>query len=441
MKNYRKSLIFILLLVSFSVMLQIHTAKQLDLWSDDLPILADVMLSEKGVLSDFTVQSNGFWRPLTRLTFRMAYGCWGLAPFYGLLSLAIHFLNTFLLWKVAKDPKLFGLSPGSSSCVALLFLTGFAWWEAVLMLPASGDKYLVTFLLLGLLFGGTPYRDAFFSFCAVASKDNGIIYPVMALLRDVMINRLSWKKSFVNSIPSIIVAAGYLLWFFTRLSSLENPVELNTLKERSFDLSSVKLLIDQWASLFFYGAFDTTCYGIFYIPPNWILWQTIRIGILIYSITAFLYCIKTYQINSSRKTLFAFFLCAILIGTISLREGIVTSRYLYMVAPFWSISLFFIVHNLIVYVQKRRIYPNKIGLKIFALFLMFFWVSIQWTDWIFSPGLEYARSVPSKQRQAMEILVKSEQFQLLNPNDYIVIEGSLFLEEQVRHEQLYAFAK
>ncbi|CAN5237735.1 hypothetical protein BH09SUM1_BH09SUM1_29180 [soil metagenome] len=406
--------------------IQFFAAARMNLWADDIAILLDARLRTEGIAYDFFVQGNGFWRPGTRLLFRFANALWGMAPLYSVLSVALHGLNVWLLWKVAQAKKLFAMEPVPAAVAALLFAAGFAWSEAVFMLSASGDKLLVSAILAGLVWGGTPLRDLLFAALCVFAKDNGFIYPLIALARELLLNGTPVKKCATRLWPAFALAGAYFVWFAIRLSHVPPDMELGTNDRTHIGPNAIKLAIDQWSAFFLYGPFDTNALGLFYIRPIQPLRWAIRLLVFSFAAGAIW---AARNSDDRRHVLFIFAWLGLIFGTTSMRTGTVVGRYLYDAAPCWALFV-----PLASGFMMRGL--SQCACRVVPATLLCAWFAIQAADWTMSPAIVYDTTVPKYVRMQMEALAPALEEAALPPGSTAILSRTAFAEDEPRHEKL-----
>lgn len=162
----------------------------------------------------FITSHYNFYRPLsTQLYFGLMQKIFGLNPFYfHLASLIVHVLNTFLVYKLAKEfTKNFKIS------LLAAFIFGINQSLAVSIGWASNSQELLvtTFILLGLLFfkKRRDFTSLILFILALLSKETAITFPVVLFFMTFLDGK---KKDLLRIIPFVIVLIFYLYMHFVK---------------------------------------------------------------------------------------------------------------------------------------------------------------------------------------------------------------------------------
>jgi len=170
--------------------------------------------------------------PLVTLTFALEYRLWGLDPQgFHAVNLLLHVLNALLAFLLIR-------SVSRSSAVAfftsLLFAVHPLRVESVAWITERKDLLFTFFLLLALLFyirylkkdSGRDYLAALLLFvCAILSKMNALILPLVLLLMDWKFEKRISGKRWLEKLPfaAILLLYGVSSWSSLQAYSVGDP--------------------------------------------------------------------------------------------------------------------------------------------------------------------------------------------------------------------------
>ena len=221
-------------------LVQLQVAVRTDLIDDDILLIVPVtnastgsMISPAdGIAADFVPNKPGvFWRPLTRITYRIGVFLWGLYPAYALLSWALHLLVLFIIYRFAR--RVLDFSHGLALIAVIGFSAAFCNMEGVMQLASTGDKYLLIFLLLGFMSKGV-IPHTLLCIGSIMAKEPGVMYPVIVGGFHLLSNPKFWRVQFRQLFPAFAISFLYGLWFLHRLNAYGHIVPVDTPPERGF---------------------------------------------------------------------------------------------------------------------------------------------------------------------------------------------------------------
>ncbi len=166
----------------------------------------------------FDEKEGGYYRPLVMLCYTVEYHLWGFNPFfYHLVSLLLHLLNVFLVYRLFH--RLFQ-SEKIAIIGSFLFASCPLHTEAVSYLPSRGDLLATLFCLLSLHLALAPEKfkkglSPFFFVMGLLSKESAMVFPLLFVAYGVLVEKR--KKDWAPTAGiffAILFLYGFLRFFF-----------------------------------------------------------------------------------------------------------------------------------------------------------------------------------------------------------------------------------
>jgi len=179
-----------------------------------------------------TTRPHTVFAPLVTLTFALEYRLWGLDPRgFHAVNLLLHVLNALLAFFLIRSVS---RSPAKAFFTSLLFAVHPLRVESVAWITERKDLLFTFFLLLALLSyirylkkdSSRDYLGTLLLFvCAILSKMNALVLPLVLLLMDWKFENKISKKRWLEKIPfaAILLLYGFSSWNSLQAFSVGNP--------------------------------------------------------------------------------------------------------------------------------------------------------------------------------------------------------------------------
>ncbi|MCC7159368.1 MAG: tetratricopeptide repeat protein, partial [Ignavibacteria bacterium] len=204
-------------------------------FDDESVVLGDQSITSLSNIPKYFTAEQGFhkvigryYRPVVSATYAIDYALWGLKPFgFHLTNVLIHVINVLLLFgllrmmfeKSTSKFKNYGILIGT-----LIFALHPVHTEAVAWVSGRTDSLSCTFFFASFIYYFKFSKKSsalnltltlFFYLFALLAKEMAITLPVMIILYDLMVNKLSIKDALMGKIKIysalIVLSLAYLL--------------------------------------------------------------------------------------------------------------------------------------------------------------------------------------------------------------------------------------
>jgi tetratricopeptide (TPR) repeat protein len=156
---------------------------------------------------------SGRYRPLLLSTFALQHWWSGLdaRPFHA-ANVVLHFVVTWLLYVLALRV---GLSVGGAAVAAILFAVHPLHTEPVAMLVGRAELLMSLGVLAGLLWAaqGRRWLSLVAFACALLSKEQAAVFPVLLALYDVCVSRLYTSRRASEAMGTAFARYGWYVLF------------------------------------------------------------------------------------------------------------------------------------------------------------------------------------------------------------------------------------
>lgn len=384
--------------------------------------------------SAFLKPINNFFRPLVKLSFLLNYTLFGTESlYYNLTTLLLHLVNIGLVWLLMR--RITGRT-AAAGVTALFYGISAHYSEVTLWSAARLDSLLLIFMLATLLhqhkksvmgsvaFGNAsapapppaPEKKLRNMIClallglgALASKETGIILPLLAFAFEHLILRRNWKQALKETWPLFILLAAYMGYFLAAplLSGGASPV-----KYAAFD---GKAALWKAGNMFFTYA----GLGDYFSGAAWqYLLLVLFLGALVFRLRR----------TGNRPALFGL-LWLVICMSISLPIFHAPSRYNYLpLLGFWIMTVSFIDAEL-KRLRERFRWPEKAIMAGLVLFGFFYLtgqgVWLQWEIADYRLQAQPHRELVDMYRKVAPALPRHEAFLFVNAGQKRAVEEAV----------------
>jgi len=236
-------------------------ALRVPIQGDDTILLLPTRDPTRTIISDFNLLPSGFWRPATRLLYRLGNSLWGLASFYSTLALSIHLavaaLLAALLARRDTGPlRLPAAGNWAAWLPALALVAAPAPQEAYLFLFNSGDLLVGFALLVACAANPATWLAPAMTVLALLAKESGIVVLPLLLVGDVVARGLSLRVALRTRWREGAMVGAYVLFLTWRLfGSWEGKGELLDGERLDVGAHSLWLMGAQFVSVVVPGVF------------------------------------------------------------------------------------------------------------------------------------------------------------------------------------------